>query len=443
MTFHARRCTLWHRHCIRGPLMLISEQTLFQRFFDAFSAARSLLSRALRAAQCIRDCGTRAMGAHVLSCPTGACEQLQFHACRHRSCPRCAQASRQRWTDSELHRLLPCPHWHVIVTLPHELLPLWSLNRALFINLFMRCVRESLLQLLQQPSYRGAPPGVLPGLLMSLHTWGRTLSQHPHVHCLISAGGIDASGAWRPMPQRWLLPVQVLQTLLRSKLLSTLSAALRTQPWVLPPSHTTELWKSTLKTLWRKHFNVELCGPYDHGRGVVLYLARYAKGGPVPAHPCLELLEQQGPATLRMPYLDHRSHQQRTLHITVEEFISRVLWHAPPRGVHTTRHAGLYTSTHRVHHRSAVLALTQATPAEAPKKWPRPSTPAPNLPQTPLRSTPCPHCGLPMLRGRALRALRSSPPKPHHPGENSPLQKVRHLLPPIRSPTRGPTLRSS
>lgn len=418
--------------------MFVSEQALFQRFFDAFAASRCLHPRELRAAQCIAGCGTRAMGAHVLSCPEGACEQLQFHACRHRSCPRCAQSSRSRWIDAQLQRLLPCPHWHIVVTLPHELIPLWSFNRSRLTRLFMRCVREALLELMRQPRYRGAPPGVIPGLLMSLHTWGRTLSHHPHVHCLLSAGGVDAAGHWLDLPSHWVMPVRVLQSLLRAKLLGAIAQALRHGHCSLPPAITAEHCTQQLRRLWRKHWNVELRGPYDHGRGVVLYLARYAKGAPVPPHRFLELLEQ--PATtaapqLRMPYLDHRSGQQRTLHLSVDEFISRVLWHAPARGIHCTRHAGLYTAAHRHHHRAAQQQLRQHTP---PQPWPRPSascSPAP---------VPCPHCQQPMLRGRALPRVVPSAPAPatpatHRRGEFYP----RHTYNGSLRPTRGPTGRSS
>lgn len=411
--------------------MFITEQAVFQRFFDAYAASRSLHSRELRAARCIAGCGTRAMGAHVLSCPQRACEQLQFHACRHRSCPRCAQSSRSRWIDAQFQRLLPCAHWHIVLTLPHELIPLWSFNRSRFTSLFMRCVRESLLELMRHPRYRGAPSGVIPGLLMSLHTWGRTLSHHPHVHCLLSAGGIDAQGRWRDLPANWVMPVRVLQALLRGKLLGSLGRAIERQRCVLPDALAAQGWRQLLRQLWRKHWNVEIRGPYDHGRGVVLYLARYAKGAPVPPHRFLELLEQPGAATLRMPYLDHRSGQQRTLQLSVDEFISRVLWHAPARGIHTTRHAGLYTAAHHRHH---LAAQQQLRHRPQPQQWPRPTashTPAPVL---------CPHCQQPMLRGRALPAATTPAPGLwHQRGEFYPRRVFNGTL----RPQRGPTGRSS
>jgi hypothetical protein len=402
--------------------VLVSEQALFQQHFKDFAASRSLHPRELRAAQCIRDCGTRAMGAHVLSCPTGHVEQLQFHACRHRSCPRCAMQSRSRWIDAELQRLLPCPHFHVIFTPPHELLPLWEFNRHRFLPVFMRCVRESLLQLMASPRILGA----IPGLLMSLHTWGRTLSHHPHVHCLVSAGGIDPTAAWRACRPNWLLPVKALQRLFRGKLLAALSP-LHGSAWVLPAPATADSWRATLRMLWLKHWNIEICPPYDHGRGVVLYLARYAKGGPLPPHPFLDL---HG-ATVSMPYLDHRDHTKKSITLSTDEFISRVLWHAPPKGQHTTRHAGLYTSAHRKHHQLARQHLAQLPNA---RSWPH-TPPAP----TPQHKVLCEHCGLPMLRSRTLRAFRTGKPTTHQAGEIAPQN---HRLLSLRSP-RGPTGRSS
>ena len=403
--------------------MRVSEQAIFRQYFDAFASSRSLHPREWRAAHCIRDCGTRAMGAHVLTCPTGHLEQLQFHACRHRCCPRCARTSRASWIDTQLQRLLPCSHFHVIITLPHELLPLWQFNRSRFLPLFMRCVRESLLELMASARFLGATPG----LMMSLHTWGRTLSQHPHVHCLLTAGGITPDGLWKACPDDWLLPVKALQHHFRRKLLGALAASVPLG-WALPPhAPAASHWLALIRRLYRKHWNIEIRPPYAHGRGVVLYLARYAKGGPLPAHRCLDL----DGSSVRMPYLDHRDHRSKILTLSVEEFIARVLWHAPPRGLHTTRYAGLYTAARRADHLRAQQQLAQTTPTAS---WPRPVRLAPTAPPV-----LCLHCGLPMLRSRCLRSPAAPLPRTHHAGEITPQNQPATSL----HTQRGPTRRSS
>ena len=357
-----------------------SLQEVFQQGFEAFARGRRLHARELRAAEAIAGCYTEAMGSHTVACLGGDFSKVQFHACRHRSCPRCADAARNAWIDAEMARLLPCPHFHTVFTIPHSLLPLWALNRTWFINALFDACRQSLLQLLADPRHLGAEPGIL----MSLHTWGRNLCHHPHIHCLVSAGGIDPDGRWRSCSPHWLAPVQALKALFRGKLLDALWHAL--PDLQLPPGSDVSTWQRQIKRLYRKPFNVEIRPPYEHGRGVVLYLARYAKGGPVPLQRPLRLRD----GFVLFPYTDHRSQRQQTLPLPLPEFISRILWHAPPRGVHTTRHAGLYTSAHRLQHSQAQIDLNKLQP----QPWPRPA-PAPSAPRPPL---PCPRCCGPLLR---------------------------------------------
>lgn len=402
----------------------MSLQSIVQQHADAFVASRALSARELHALRSIRDCGTAALGAHMLECPSGEYAQLQFHACRHRSCPRCAEAARARWIDAELARLLPCPHFHVVFTLPHALLPLWEFNRARLAALLMQACRCTLLELMATPRHLGATPG----LLMALHTWGRSLSRHPHVHCLVSAGGLDPTGAWRASRPHWLLPVRLMQHLFRAKLLHPLWDLLA--HFTLPPGTTAASWQRVLRALWRAHFNVEVRPPYEHGRGVVLYLARYVKGGPLSR----KRLELTAEGRVQFHYEDARDGLSRTLSLAPEEFLRRLLWHAPPRGLHTTRHAGLYSSAQRAQHALARQQLQQPSPA--PTAWPRPAV------AHTADSPRCPMCGTTLLR--TLRLSPAQIARMHPLGEISsqpPLQPAARAPP--APPTRGPTQRSS
>lgn len=365
--------------------MQCSLQTIFDRHFASYAQGRSLHPREARAAWNIQHCHRAEMGSHVMACPSGHYSTLQTHACRHRSCTRCAAQARQQWLSAQLPRLLPCPHFHVIFTVPHELNALWAYNRAWFNRLLFDCARESLLALCADPRHLGAMPGVL----MALHTWGRTLSVHPHVHALVTAGGLDAHQQWRACRRAFLVPVKVLQSLFRGKLLSQLQHALASQRLQLPPAQEVTHWPAVLRAQWRRHWNVQLCEPYAHGRGVALYLARYIKGGPLGAQHSLDL----SGSTVRMPYVDHRDGQRKTLALPAREFIRRVLWHAPPRGQHTTRQAGLYATARRESLARCRTALTPPTP-------PVPLQPLACHHLPPCTPTPpcCPLCRLPLLR---------------------------------------------
>lgn len=357
-------------------------QEVFQQHFAAYAAGRKLHPRESNAAQAILKCFTPEAGSHTDRCPRGHYSLCTPHACRHRSCPRCASRPRQLWIDAEMQRLLPVQHFHVVFTLPHELLPLWEYNRAPFSQLLFDAVRQTLLELMADARHLGA----LPGLLMTLHTWGRTLSHHPHVHALLTAGGVDSQGQWRATRPGYLLPLKPVQRLFAGKLLGLLGEQL--PHWQLPPQQPQAHWRMVRRQLYRKHWNVQISPPYEHGRGVALYLARYAKGGPLPASRGLYLSD----TAVSLDYTDHRDGESKRLRLQPQEFIARVLWHAPPKGCHTVRHAGLYATARRRQHAGAELALAAAATANA-----RATTPTPLNPNPPLAPR-CPNCQLVLLR---------------------------------------------
>lgn len=405
--------------------MLCSLQDIFAVGLDAFAHQRTLHPRESRAAWCIRNCYTQGCGSHTLRCPEGHFSCEQFHACRHRSCPRCSERSRSAWINAELTRLLPCPHFHVVFTLPHELLPLWEFNRESLTQLFFDSVRHTLLTLLADPRHLGATPGIL----MSLHTWGRNLSHHPHIHALVSAGGLTPQSRWRATRAGFLLPLKPMQRLFAGKLLAGLRESLATNSLRLPPLQPRGHWAQLLRSLYRKHWNIQVNPAYDSGRSVTLYLARYAKGGPLPKQRALHLNEQR----VSFTYTDHRDAQLKWMHLHRDEFIARILWHAPPKGVHTVRHAGLYATAAKRHHLQATIALSLHL--HSPDTAPPCNAPTVLLPHT--RVAPCcPRCNAPLWRSYTPPALGR--PRGRNeislPAPPSPTNPTAHL---------GPTLRSS
>ena len=418
-------------------MTLVSGHTLqdvFELGLDEFCRGRELHPREWRAANAIRYCYTPSMGSHTEGCLAGDYSKQFFHACRHRSCPRCADAARTAWIDAQLQRLLPCAHFHVVFTWPHSLLALWERNRPWCTKLLFDCARRSLLALLADPRHLGA----VPGLLMSLHTWGRTLSHHPHLHCLVTAGGLTPQQRWLDTKPGWLLPLGPLKQLFRGKLLDALWQALDRQRLDLPAWTSKDSWHQQIKRLYRKHWNLEIRPPYDSGRGVVLYLARYAKGGPLPANRPLRAHSGH----VYFDYHDHRDARTKTLKLQTPEFISRVLWHASPRGVHTTRHAGLYSSSYRQLHPLAATALSATDPVQP---WPRPSKPALN----PRAARRCPNCQGPLLRLSSSPRRIPQSQRMHQRGEISLFAALRATSqanatgPPPPSAARGPTKRSN
>ena len=280
------------------------------------------------------QCRTEAMGAHTQRCPQDHYERTQYHSCHHRSCPRCAALPKAQWVEAQGERLLACDHYHVIFTLPHELLPLWQCNVRWFTDAFFRMVSETLQTLLGDERHLGAQPG----MLLALHTWGRTLNYHPHIHCLVSGGGLSATGQWRGIGNGFLVPIRVLKPVYRGKWLSSLSAALERGQLRYPDRDTAARWQRVLKSIARKAWNVRIQERYAHGRGVMLYLARYVKGGALSDRRIVAADERD----VSFRYRDHRDGNDKIMCLSAEQFIERVLWHVPEKGQHHIRHYGLY-----------------------------------------------------------------------------------------------------
>lgn len=397
-------------------------QDIFVQHFPAYAAARTLHRRQQRAADSISQCYTPALGSHVLRCPEGHYERLQPHACRHRSCPRCVEPARSRWIDAQMLRLLPCAHFHTVFTVPHELLALWAFNRSQMTRLLFDCARSSLLDLMADPQRLG----VLPGLLMSLHTWGRNLSHHPHLHCLVTAGGLDASGQWKSSRSHVPISAMPLKALFRGRFLGLLGQLLTHRRLTLPAQMDTDYWRSVIRHLYRKEFNVRVGDVYEHGHGVALYLARYVKGGPLPKDRPL-LLDG---STVRFQYTDHRDHRTKWMSLPVQQFIDRILWHAPPKGQHLTRHAGLYSTPYRHQHQTALTSLMQHPGPARRRTQAALQLPPPLPPQPPT----CPTCRLSLIR-----TIRTT----HHAGESSISPSLRHPPDRANSPRAPPRAMSN
>jgi hypothetical protein len=309
-------------------------QNLFRYHFGQRSNIKLPL-KDIKAVDAIMQCRTVARGYNLLSCDDAHEMVVQPHSCRHRSCPICADRSRYQWIEKEKKRLLNCSHYHVIFTLPHEYLNLWEYNRKWFTQHLFKAARDTLIELLEDKRYLGATPGIL----MTLHTWGRQLNYHPHIHCLVSGGGLGRRDEWKAVRKGYLLPIRVVKSLYRGKLQYWIKEALK-QGILKIPSHTSlSEWIRTHRETYQKQWSVRIQEEYEHGKGVALYLARYMKGGPI------------DPSRLRIKgeevefnYLDHRDKRIKTCRMTIALFIKRLLWHVPENGIHVVRHYGLYAS---------------------------------------------------------------------------------------------------
>lgn len=310
-------------------------QSIFKQSFEDYTKLKKLPLHQYKAANDFMVCRTAAMGGHVQACPDGHMEKVWYNSCRHRNCPQCNKIQIERWLDSKKHLLIDTAHRHLVFTMPHELNELWLMNSSLMTDLLFKAASETLKELFSDKKYLGADTG----FLLNLHTWGRNLSLHPHLHCLITEGGLTREGEWKQPVKKCFLPYRVIMRVFRGKL----CAALKAQQEIRRPEKMTQtVYRNLINQLGRKNWHVEIMDPYEHGEGVINYLARYVKGGPINNS---QIHERDGKVILK--YQSHQTQQQETHHYSRPGFIKQLLIHVPDKGKRTLRFYGLYTSGKR------------------------------------------------------------------------------------------------
>lgn len=237
-------------------------------------------------------------------------------------------------------RLIDAAHHHIIFTIPHEFNVLWMIARAQMTQLLFAAVRDTLMELLTDPRHLGA----IPGIVMALHTWTRALALHPHIHALVTDGGLSPDGAWVRPRRSHFLPARVVMALFRGKLLAAVRGAVDSGAIPLPADLSRERFSSLVNRLGRVKWNVHLCERYDHAEGISVYLARYVKGGALTNRQILAASDER----VVFSYTPHGAGARPTmLALSPQRFIGRVLAHAPEPGVHVVRHYGLYAPSQR------------------------------------------------------------------------------------------------
>ena len=313
-------------------------EAFLERYGHRLSGAQH---RALRA---IELCRTAALGGHLTQCDRCEHQEPAYNSCRHRSCPKCHGATQATWLANRQREVLNTPYVHVISTLPQELSPIVLQNPHVLYPLLFHTVSQSLLDIAGDPKHLGAELG---GLAV-LHTWGQQLQHHPHLHCLLPAGGLAPEGSrWVPCRPDFFLPVRVLSRRFRRLFLEQLER-LYDQGQLTLAGRCRELaeptpWKRLLATLRDKEWVVYAKKPCD-SEHVLKYLSRYVYRVAIANHRLVAL--ENGQVTFR--YKDYkRDHQLRTCTLEAVEFLRRLMLHVLPKGLHKVRYFGLMANRHR------------------------------------------------------------------------------------------------
>jgi hypothetical protein len=343
----------------------------------------------LKVLSAIERCRTAALGGHRDRCSRcGHTEAISYNSCRNRHCPKCQAGARNKWLAARTEELLPVRYVHVVFTLPHELAPLVFHNKKTLYALLFRASAATLLEIAADPKHLGAEVG----FLSVLHTWGQNLLYHPHVHCVIPAGGLSADHKrWVHPHYLFFLPATVLSRVFRGKFVAGLKQAYRKGDLCLPgslkPLTQSRTFRSFLRSLFRQDWVVYAKPPFGGPQHVLHYLARYTHRVAISNHRLVDLTD--GKVTFR--WKDYaRGNKQRLMTLTAEEFLRRFLLHMLPRGFVRIRSFGFLA--HR--RRGASLTLCRQLLESGTRRL-SPSTATDDHPAPGGRT--CPLCGGPMV----------------------------------------------
>jgi hypothetical protein len=294
-----------------------------------------------RAVRDITSCRTAVLGGHLHKCDECGHEVPLYNSCRNRHCPKCQSLEQARWVEQQVRDLLPVHYFHVVFTVPACLQPLFVRDRRHSYALLFAAVWGTLGEVCRRRL------GVTPGVIAVLHTWSQTLVFHPHVHCIVTGGGIDSSGArWLSSRRGYFVPVRVLSRVFRGKLLQALEGSMSSTYRI----RGTTILREAASQPWVVYSKPPMAGPQQ----VLRYLGRYTHRIAISNERIVSMAE--GHVSFR--YRDRRrGNRACLLTVTGSEFARRFLLHVLPRRFVRLRHYGLFANAHR----SARIAKARLT----------------------------------------------------------------------------------
>ena len=382
----------------RRPAFEVAD--VFRRHGDAFRAARAghLCRSQRRVMGAIEACRTAVLGGHVERCAGCAYERIAYNSCRNRHCTKCQWTAARDWLAARQADLLPVEYFHVVFTLPPAVARIAYHNKVVVYAMLFEAAAETLKTIAADKRHLGA--GI--GATMVLHTWGQTLTHHPHVHCIVPGGGLSPFGdRWIACRKGFFLPVRVLSRLYRRLFIEKLIAAHRggklRLEGSLGPLADLPAFEAVLAPLRRIEWLVYAKRPFAGPGQVLAYLARYTHRVAISNNRLVAVDD----ANVTFTWRDYRDGARtKPMVLAASEFMRRFLLHVLPDGFQRIRHYGFLANGHRRQKLELIRSLLDATPPVA-DTMASANEPAPAQADA-KEPPPCPCCGGRMLLVQVL-----------------------------------------
>jgi len=316
-------------------------QEVFNRFYSSYLKIHGVNSAYDKVARAIMNCKTGTLGSNATICDECGHIEIHHNSCRNRHCPNCQAIPKALWIDARKSEIVDAPYYHVVFTIPSELNGLFFANQSALYSLFHKCVAKTLLELSADKKYLGAKPGII----QVLHTWGQKLDYHPHIHCIISGGGLSPLNTFKSVDSDFFIPVWVLSKKFRGKFLALLNEEYSKGKLSCSYSIRHLLddynWKSFIDSLYRKEW-IPFIKETFNGQGNALeYLGRYTHRIAISNSRILNVTDTD--VTFKVK--DYSTNQDTELTLSGVEFIRRFLMHVLPKGFVKIRNYGFLSNS--------------------------------------------------------------------------------------------------
>lgn len=296
----------------------------------------------LRTLGAVMRCRTAEMGGHRDACTNCGTVRISYNSCRNRHCPRCQGKNREEWISNREKELLPVPYFHVVFTLPDLLNPIALHKPKEVYDALFETAWDTIKTFGNDHKHLGAKTG----MFCILHTWGQTLSLHPHLHCVVPGGGLNKQGKWKTAHSKgkYLFPVKAMSKVFRAKFVESMKKKIP------------DLEKNIVNELFKKNWVVYAKRPFSNPNSVIEYLGRYTHKIAISNHRIKSVAEEK----VTFSYKDYRQKAKKNeLTLDGMEFIRRFSLHILPKRFVRIRHYGILSSTGK---QTSITAIKEQLP---------------------------------------------------------------------------------
>lgn len=324
---------------------MIEVADIFKEYGEAYRNKYKLPLQHLKVMSAIEDCRTAKLGGHIDVCDKCRHIKISYNSCRNRHCPKCQNLSKERWLDARMKDLMPIQYFHIVFTIPNELNALALQNKKLIYSILLRASSETLIELSRDPKHLGAEIG----FISLLHTWGQNLMDHPHVHCIVTGGGLSLdSSKWISCREDFLIHVKVLSRVFRGKFLDYLKKSYYSNKLNFSGQISTlgsrQEFKILIDKLYKTEWVVYSKPSFKSPEHVLKYLGNYTHRVAISNSRITDLKDDK----VTFKWRDYKDdNKPKLMTLDAFEFIRRFLFHVLPNGFVKIRHYGILSNRNR------------------------------------------------------------------------------------------------